>query len=143
MLCSGRLVGLSLLVLQVPPPAPVADVGRELEAAERAIFPCEAAELSRLADDLARRGDDSAAQQVRAIDQQLSLGLAGDLRRRPAGERPHAVRLRCTREISHTRRQLDYGSGQRQRHRWKKYGLTRQSLTLWPNSRWNGGNAVF
>jgi hypothetical protein len=63
MFCSGILLLLSHVVLQVPPPA--TDGSRELEAARRSIVAREASELNGLAQQLDQRGETQAAEQVR------------------------------------------------------------------------------
>ena len=60
MTCWSWLLGLCCL-LQVPAPGSAAEVGQQLEAARRSIVAREAAELSALADNLARQGQPEAA----------------------------------------------------------------------------------
>ena len=66
MTCWSWLAGLCFL-LQVPPPTSGAETTQRLEAARRSIITREAAELSTLAEDLARRGNGDAANLVRAL----------------------------------------------------------------------------
>ena len=54
------------MLLQVPPPTPGAEQAQKLEAERRSIIAREAAELSALADELAREGKPDAAKLVRA-----------------------------------------------------------------------------
>ena len=65
MSCSWSLVGLLVVAGQVPRPVTGEEVARELAASRRAILAREAADLSGLADRLARTGDRPAAQEVR------------------------------------------------------------------------------
>jgi hypothetical protein len=66
MSCSWWLVGLLAFLLQVPRPDAGEEVGRELETARRTILARDASELSRLADELAGKGETQAAAEVRA-----------------------------------------------------------------------------
>ena len=66
MSCSWWLVGLSAFLLQVPRPDAWEEIGRELDAARRTILARESSELSKLADQLSKKGGTQAAAEVRA-----------------------------------------------------------------------------
>ena len=62
--CPG-LIGVLLMLAQVPPPATGSDPARELEVARRSIVASEAAELKSLAERLSRQGDRVGANRIR------------------------------------------------------------------------------